>query len=317
VSAFTVEGSIRIKGIIARQTDKHRIGAHTVFIALFLLPACALYGLFVVWPVVEAFGFSLYRWRGVSESREFIGLENFRRLAADEVFRQSLAHNLLLLLGGGAAIMLLSLALAHALHGGGRLARVLRSVYLFPQIISLVVVAILWQFIFNPTIGALTSAMNAVGLNRWVVPWLGDTRTVLAAVGVVFVWHALGFYVMLFSAGLRTIPDEVWEAARLDGAEGLTRFRRVTLPLLWAVLRVALVYLTINALNIFALVKLMTDGQPHRASEVMLTYLYEQAFTNSDFGYATAMAVANFLIVMALSGFILLLFRRDPQEGAA
>lgn len=287
-----------------------------LFIALFLFPACALYGLFVVWPVAQAFGISLYRWRGVSEQRTFVGLENFRRLLADPVFWQALAHNLMLLVGAGLAILVIALAVAHALHGAGRMARLMRSVYLFPQIISLVIVAILWMFLYNPSFGLLTGALRAVGLGHWVVPWLGTSSTALAAVGVTFVWHALGFYVMLFSAGLRTIPDEIWEASRLDGAEGLTRFRRVTLPLLWAVLRVALVYLVINALNVFALVFLMTVGGPDRRSEVMLTYLYEQAFKNSDFGYATALAVANFAVVLALSGLILALFRRDPQEGA-
>lgn len=291
--------------------------ARSIFIAAFLAPAIALYGLFVIVPVVEAFAYSLFRWRGVSEHKEYVGLDNFKRLVADPVFRQALVHNLAFLVVGGAAILILGLAIAHAVHGNGRWSRALRSVYLFPQVISGVVVAVLWMFIYNPSFGVLNGFLKGVGLGRWALDWLGTPSTALWAVIATFVWHGVGFYIMLFSAGLRTIPVEVHEAALLDGAEGLRRFRMITFPLLWAVLRIATVYVVINALNVFALVFLMTVGGPDRRTETMLTYLYEQAFKNSEFGYGTALAVANFVIVMGLSALVLLAFRRDPQEAAA
>ncbi len=287
-----------------------------LFIAAFLAPACLLYGVFVIWPVLEAFAFSLYRWRGISDQRTFVGVDNFRRLFADEVFGVTLLHNLQLFLGAGAAIVVLSLLIAHALQGKSRLVRGLRSVYLFPQVISLVVVAVLWTFIYNPNFGVLNAALRVVGFaNLGKTPWLGVPSAALGAVAVAFIWHGLGFYVMLFAAGIRQIPIDVQEAATLDGAAGLERFRLITLPMLWAVLRVALVYLAINTLNIFALVYLMTQAGPDRHTEVMLTYLYELAFKNSDFGLGTALAVANFAVVMAVSGILLGLMRRDPQEA--
>jgi N-acetylglucosamine transport system permease protein len=289
--------------------------AHTLFIGAFLLPATLLYGLFVVWPVAQAFAFSLYRWRGVSEQKTFIGLENFTRLFADPIFWQALKHNFQILFGASTVLLILSLALAHAMQSGGWAERALRSVYLFPQVISLVAVSILWMFIYNPTFGIVNGALRDVRMGEYATAWLGTPSTALPAVGVTYIWHGLGFYIMLFSAGLRTIPDEVYEAATLDGAGGLLRFFRITLPLLWAVMRVALIYLVINAFNLFALVFLMTDGGPDRSSEVLLTYLYEQAMKNSNFGFATALAVVNFLVVMALSGMVLGLMRRDPQEG--
>lgn len=291
--------------------------ARAAFITGFLLPATTLYAVFVVMPVVQAFAFSLYRWRGISANRTFIGLENFRHLFADPIVWMALRHNLLLFVGTSTAILVVSLALAHAIGSDSRAARLLRSVYLFPQVISLVVVAILWMFILNPSFGVLNAALKAVGLERWAIAWLGEKPTALASIGVAHVWHALGFYIMLFAAALRTIPPDVIEAATLDGAMGLTRLRYVTLPLLWAVLRIALVYMAIGTMNIFSLVFLMTQGGPDRATEVMLTYLYEQAFKHSEFGYATALAVVNFVLVMALSGAILALFRHNPQEGRA
>lgn len=291
--------------------------ARAAFITGFLLPATALYVVFVVMPVVQAFAFSLYRWRGISANRTFVGLENFRHLFEDRIVWLALRHNLLLFLGTSLAILAISLALAHAIGSETRAARFLRSVYLFPQVISLVVVAILWMFILNPSFGILNAALKAVGLERWAIAWLGEKQTALASIGVAHVWHALGFYIMLFAAALRTIPPDVIEAATLDGAMGLTRLRTITLPMLWAVLRIALVYMAIGTMNIFSLVFLMTQGGPDRATEVMLTYLYEQAFKHSEFGYATALAVVNFVLVMVLSGAILTLFRHNPQEGKA
>lgn len=287
------------------------------FVAGFLLPATLLYAVLVIVPVVQAFGFSLYRWRGISADREFVGLENFVRLARDEVFRQCLSHNLTFLLAGGLAILVLSIAIAHAVQGHGRFERALRGVYLFPQIISMVVVAVLWMFVFNKSFGMLDVLLRALHLGKFAHDWLGEPEYALPSVIAVFVWHGLGFYIMLFAAGLRTISDDVREAALLDGAEGLRRFGAITLPLLWPVLRVAVVYLIINSLNVFALVSLMTNGGPNRHTEVMLTYLYEHGFKNSDFGYATALAVANFAVVMLLSGVALAAFRRDPQEARA
>lgn len=287
----------------------------TLFIVSFLAPAVALYGLFVCLPVFRAFEFSMFRWSGVSQNREFVGPENFQKLAKDEVFWKSLGHNVWILVFGGLALLVLSLELAHAVQGQGRGAKLLRGIYLFPHIVSLVVVAILWQFIYNPTLGLLTTGLKAIGRESWAVTWLADPHTALPAVTVAFIWYGLGFYVMLFAAGLRGIPDEVNEAARLDGAAGLKRFWSVTWPLLWSIKRISVIHIAISTLNIFALVFLMTKGGPDRKTEVMLTYLYERGFAFSEYGYATALAVANLIVVMGLALVILALFRKDPTEA--
>jgi ABC-type sugar transport system permease subunit len=149
-------------------------------------------------------------------------------------------------------------------------------------------------------------------------PWLGEPQTALAGVAAAFCWYALGFYGLLFAAGLKNLPAEVGEAASLDGAEGWVRFWRVTWPMLWAIKRVAVVYAVVNVVNIFALVIVMTrGGDPDRATETTLTYLYEQGFEVSKFGYASAVAVANFAAVLAVSMFLLYWFRRDPAGARA
>lgn len=281
----------------------------------FLAPATLMYAVFVVWPLMESFQLSLFRWRGVSQNKTFVGVENFQNLAKDDVFWKALTHNLELLVIVGLLAIVLGVGVAHAMQGSGKMSRFLRGVYLFPQAISLVVVSILWMFLYNPAFGLLTTGLKAVRLERWDHAWLGEPKTALPAVGVTFLWYIAGFYIMLFSAGLRSIPDEVNEAAALEGAVGLRKFWKVTWPMLWSIKRIAVVYVVINVMNVFALVYLMTQGGPDRHTEVMLTYLYEQAFKNSQFGYATALAVANFVVAMVLSGLLMLAFRRNPQEA--
>jgi N-acetylglucosamine transport system permease protein len=285
------------------------------FIAAFLAPAVAIYALFVILPLLQAFQMSLYRWRGVSARREFTGLENFARLVQDDVFLRAVKNNLWLFIVGGLVIVALGVLLAHGVQGSGRLARAIRSVYLFPQVISLVVVAIIWMFVFNPSTGLVDGIAQAVGLGASSKAWLGDPATALPAVGLAFVWWAIGFYIMLFAAGIEGIPQEVKEASRLDGASGAKQFLAITWPMLWPIKRVAITYIAINVVNVFVLVHLMTQGGPDRSTEVMLTYLYEQAFKNNQFGYATALAVANFALAMALGGAVMLWFRRNPMEA--
>jgi N-acetylglucosamine transport system permease protein len=176
-------------------------------------------------------------------------------------------------------------------------------------------VAILWQFLYHPTMGPVTSLMKFVGLGELAEQILGDPKIAMPAVAVSFIWYAVGFYIMLFSAGLQALPAEVIEAAELDGSKGLGRFARITWPMLWSIRRVAVIYIVINVMNVFTLVYLMTKGGPDRATETMLTYLYQQAFEDSAMGYATALAVANFLVAMALAGVVMLVLRRDPQEA--
>lgn len=284
------------------------------FIIAFLAPAVLLYGGLVVYPFFRAIQFSAYDWSGLSNSVAFVGAENYKNLLADADFRQTVGNTLKLLFGAGFVTLVLAILISHGMQNQSRLSKSLRAVYLFPQVVSTVVAAVMWQFILNPQ-GLLNATLKSIGLERYSHTWLGESAWALPSVGVAFVWFIAGFYIMLFSAGLKGISEEVFEAAELDGSQGLHRFRRVTWPLLWSIKRVAIVYLIINVMNIFALVIIMTRGGPDRKSELLLTYLYEQAITNSQFGYATAIAVANFLIIMMLSLIVMVMFRRNPVEG--
>ncbi len=285
----------------------------TAFIIAFLSPAVLLYGIFVVWPLLQSFYLSFYRWKGISENRTFIGGENFAQLFKDEAFHKALSNNLWILVVGGFAIMALSILLAHGMQSNKPAVKALRGLYLFPQVISLVIVAIIWQFMLNPSYGLLTQGAAKVGITGVDKP-LANSSQALAAVGVAFVWYAIGFYIMLFGAGLKQIPEEVSEAAELDGSTGWNKFWQITWPLLWSIKRIASIYIVINVLNIFALVWVMTEGGPNRATETLLTLLYKSAFKESAYGYGTSVAVANFALAMILAVILMFVFRKNPEE---
>lgn len=283
------------------------------FVAAFLAPALLLYAGLVLWPLVQSLRLSQYEWSGLSAKTRYVGLQNYRDLAADPAAGLAFRNTGVLLVACCAFLVFAGVAVGHLVNLEGRWARLVRSVYLYPQAVSLVVVAIVWYFLLSPQVGLLNQALRAVGLTALERPWLGEPQTALAGIAAAFCWYSLGFYGLLFAAGLKNLPAEVGEAASLDGSHGLHRFWKVTWPMLWPIKRVAVVYAVVNVVNIFALVIVMTrGGDPDRATETTLTYLYEQGFEVSKFGYASAVAVANFAAVMAVAAAILFWFRRDP-----
>ena len=283
----------------------------------FLAPAMLLYGVLVLWPYTQSFFVALTDWRGVSPNRNFVGLDNFSRLIQDPQFWNALRHNgaMLILL----PLVTLSIALLFATlftQGGHGVpgASFYRVVFFFPQVMAVAIVAVLWNFVYHPTIGLANGFLKVVGLAALQRTWLGDAQTVLAAVAAVVVWQAVGFYMVLFMAGIQSIPVSFYEAAVLDGANRWTMFWRITLPLVWGHVQVALIYLGIVALDFFTIIQVMTVGGPNRASDVVARYMYETAFTYSQFGYATAMGVSLLLMTLTLSMLTFTVTRRERVE---
>lgn len=280
----------------------------------FTLPAIALFLVFVVYPYGRAMYFSLTKWRGLTPKPTFIGLENFIKLLADDFFWNALKHNLIYLLTIPAITIAISLYLAFLLtHGKARFRKFYRITFFFPQVMSLVAIGVLWSFIYHPTIGILSSIANFLG-GPEAIAWLGNPDTAMAAVGAVVVWQAVGFNVVLFIAGMDSIPDSYYEAATIDGATRWDLFWKITLPLLWDTIRTAMVFLAIGATNMFAITQTMTRGGPNRSTDVLSTYVYERAFLSGKFGYATAVAVAMFLLALILSLLTLRVTQRETLE---
>jgi N-acetylglucosamine transport system permease protein len=286
----------------------------------FLLPAVFLYGLFVVYPYAQAFYFSLTSWRGVSANRPFVGLENYQRLWEDERFREALTRNGQLLIVLPLFTIVIALTFA-ALFAQGRQAvrgaGFYRIVFFFPQVIPAVIIGILWQYVYTPNIGLLNGVLRAVGLDSLTRAWATDTATVLWAIVAVAIWSSVGFYMVIFLAAMQTIPSSFYEAAILDGASSWTSFKDITFPLIWETVRTAIIYLAIIALDFFILVVVIAGGSTTtgaQRAEVTAVYLYNQAFTNSRWGYASAIGVVLLLLTLVLSLVVMRVTRRETYE---
>ena len=280
-----------------------------------LVPALVLHVVFVLSPYAQAFCLSLTDWTGVSGEAHYVGAGNYARLGGDSLFLDAVRNNAVMLAVVPLATIALGLGLA-ALLRTRRGATGYQIVYFFPQLLSLVVIGVLWGFVYNPNTGLLNSGLRAVGLGFLGRSWLAEPGFALVAVMAVLVWSSVGFYVVLFRAAIDGIPAELYEAALLDGAGGWTTFRRLTLPLVRETVQVAFVYLGIAALDGFAVVQVMTvgPGGPDGATEVIGLSLYRNAFTYGKFGYASAMGVALFFATLTLAVLALRGGRRERVE---
>jgi len=265
---------------------------------LFMLPACLLYGLFVAYPVIRALWVSFNRWDGYARSMTFVGLDNFKNiLFNDPVFWGSFKNTFYLLAVPGVITLALALFFASVLSSGIKGSKLFRVAFFFPNIMSVVIVALLWSFVYNPSFGILNGLLRLVGLEQLTRTWLEPIRVIPALVAPI-VWCGVGFYMILFLAGIQNIPQVLYEAAYIDGANSWQSFRHVTLPLLREILSIAIVFIVIGGLKIFGLLWVITSGNPTRHSQVIASYMYQKAISEGNMGYGTAISVLLFILVL-------------------
>ncbi|MEV4378770.1 sugar ABC transporter permease [Streptosporangium sp. NPDC049644] len=295
------------------------------FIVGFLAAPVLLYVVFVVSPYIQAFYIAVTNWKGISANPQFIGLENFSRLLDDEVFWAAVRHHGVLLLVMPLVTIAIALFFSFLLNlsggqRGGRMtgiwgSKVYRVIFFMPQVLAVAIVGVLFQAIYRPDgTGVINGLLGKVGIEP--VGWLIDPDIALLAIIGVMVWQAVGFYVVLFSAGMSSIPKDVFEAAALDGAGRFTLFFRITIPLLWDTMQVAWVYLGIAAFDAFALVQVLSvdRGGPDNATTVLPMEIWRTAFNFSKFGYASAMGVALFFMTITFAALTLRVTRRERIE---
>ena len=286
-------------------------------VAFFLFPALIIYLAFVIYPLVRVFYLSLFRWRGVTSGTEkFVGLANFAELLHDPIFWRALGNNLTLFVFVLTVSIIIALFfaffLARRIHGSG----FYRATWLFPNMLGDVIVATIWLFIYHPTMGMLNHFLSLIGINVDSTAWLGQSNTALIAVAIPMIWKFMGLYIILFLAAIQEIPQSLLDAARIDGAGWWQEFHHVILPLIKPTIAVAAVFLMWNSFNvIFTYVKLLTEGGPHRATEVLPTYLYQVGFDYHEFGYSASISVASFIIVFAIASIALRLLMRQVLRG--
>ena len=273
-------------------------------IIAFLSPALILYGVFVIYPIVQSTRYSLYDWNGLEALDKFVGFDNFRRAFSDANFTAALRHNVILIVLSLAFQIPFALGLAMLLNTRIKGRAILRTLFFAPYVLSEVVTGVVWRQILRPK-GLLDQVMTTVGLGAHTQGWLSNPDVVLYALFFVISWKYFGFHMVLLLAGLQQIPKELGEAASIDGATSWQKFRYVTLPLLGPTIRVSGFLSIIGALQLFDLVWVTTKGGPIGSSSTMATYLYDQ-FRKSLFGYASAVSI----VIFVLSLVVALLYQR-------
>ncbi|CAF1724720.1 L-arabinose transport system permease protein AraP [Bacillus subtilis] len=282
---------------------------------LFLVPAL-VFLLFVYIPIFENVFLSLFQWSSFSPEKTFIGLKNYVELFHDPVFYQALTNNVLYAV----------ISIVCQVFGGLILAAVLedklvrkwspffRTVFFLPVVISMTVIALLFDFIYNPETGLLNQLLQAIGLDQLTRAWLGDDSTAMLSVIFVSQWQSVGYIAMLYIVSIQKIPDELYEAARLDGADKIQQFFHITVPQTKEMSFVAVVMTLTGAFTVFNEPYILTGGGPGNASEVLSTFLYKSAFTKDMMGYASAIATVVLIITLALSLMQMKFFKTGKEE---
>jgi raffinose/stachyose/melibiose transport system permease protein len=270
-------------------------------VIFFVAPAFIFTVVFIAYPALMSAYYSLYQWRGMSEARTFVGLENWQQLFSDPVILECLWHNLALV----AVAVLIEIPLAFAIALVLARARVFgrnlyRTAYFFPVVLSITVAGVLWSWVYNPQYGLLNEGLRAIGLDQLAQPWLGDSKLVMPAVLLVTVWRFTGFYIIVFMAALESIPQDIYDVATLDGTNLWQLGVHVLVPMLREVIIVAIAVAITASIKRFDLIYIMTMGGPVHASELLATYMYKKAFLSFDMGYASTIAFFLFLLTLAL-----------------
>lgn len=270
---------------------------------LYILPAFLIVVCMVFLPIVLNLYNSLFRWNSFDLERTFVGLEYYNRLFKDPVFYIALKNNALyaiisLIFQVGLGIIIAAILEDKLIR---RFQPFFRTVFFIPSVISIAVVGLLWQLIYNPEIGLVNGALEAIGLSEWTHSWLGDSKTAIYAVVAVSQWQYTGYITMLFLIAMQKIPYEYYEAAMIDGASKIKTFFHITLPQIKEMILVGSVITVIGAFKVFDEVYVMTFGGPGRSTEVLGTMLYRSAFRNDEMGYASTIGTVIFVITLTLS----------------
>lgn len=275
-----------------------------LFLAGCVLPAMTGFCIFTLYPAFQVFRMSLYKWSGGTGTRTFIGFENFKTLFSSGQFWMAFRNTLFLMVFVTAVTMSIALFFAAVISRGKvKEASLYRIVLFFPNVLSVVVIGIIFKNLFNPLTGIVNSVLTAVGMTE-VPNWLGDSRYVLWVIAAAMVWQAVGYYMVMYIAGMDGISPELYEVAELEGAGRIQEFFQITLPLIWPTVRTTIIFFILSTLNMsFQFVTVMTNGEPQGHSEVLLSYVNKQAFGNANFGYAMSASVVIFvcLFVMAVT----------------
>jgi raffinose/stachyose/melibiose transport system permease protein len=280
---------------------------------LFILPAALIYGVFLLYPLIQTAISSFWKWDGLTPNYAWVGIDNYVRLFSDSTVWQAALDNLKWVLLALLPIVL-GLALAIALHQGKPRGRnVFRSIYFLPYVLPTVVIAFAWGWIYQPNYGSINAALRGIGLENLAQNWLGDPNIALIAVAIAADWAGFGFCMTLFLSGLNAVDPSLYDAAKVDGTNAWQRFRYVTVPAIANTTNTVVLVVFINTIRVFDIVFLMTAGGPAGSTEVLGTKIYRETFQNLDIGYGSAIAMVMVVVVLIFTVIFLRIRERTAE----
>lgn len=289
------------------------------FVFFCLAPAAVLFVIFMIIPTIDVFRMSLFKWGGYTAEKTFVGLSNFATLFKSDKFYQAFQNTILLI------VLVTIITFATSLIFAAILTRekikgqnFFRIVFYIPNILSVVVISAIFSAIYDPDKGLMNNFLNlfrgAQGEQNPIL-WLGSQKLVIYSIVIAMIWQAIGYYMVMYMASMANIPESLYESASLEGAGRITQFFQITLPLVWTNIRTTLTFFIISTINMsFLFVKAMTGGGPDGASNVFLSYMYQEAYTNSSYGYGMAIGTVVFAFSFALAGILNVVTKRDEIE---
>ncbi|TDG00987.1 carbohydrate ABC transporter permease [Paenibacillus piri] len=266
---------------------------------LFILPALLIYLTVIFIPSMYTLYLSFFSWNGVAEHKDFVGLQNYAELLFhDSVFPRALKNNLLWMIGSLVLILGLGLVLALLLNKKMKGRTLFRGIFYFPYVLSGIVVATMWAWMYNPTQGFINKVLETVGLESWTHAWLAEPKTALYAVFAAALWHGVGQPLVLFLAGLSAIPQNPYEAAYIDGAKPYQTFWYITIPLLQETFVIVVATTMIASMKVYDIIYAMTGGGPAESTQVLSSLMYYQTFKYANIGLGSA--ISWFLVVIVM-----------------
>ena len=300
-----------------RASTKALLNRNAAYYAFLAMPL-ALYFVFFIYPNASALIWSLFKWDGMAPKMKFVGLKNFIDLLTKEAIfytalKNTFVYTIILMIGSN----LMGLIVALLIHKTSKVNNIFRTVFYLPGVLATVAIASMWTLgIYNPNFGVLNTVLKAIGLGALATPWLGNPNTALICVAIVHVWQNMGFSMILYIAGLQDIPEELYEAASIEGASKWQTTWHITLPLLRRVASIVMVLVLIFGMRSFDLIFIMTGGgSAFGTTEVLSTLLFREGFTFRKVGYANAISVV-LLFVVVMTSMIQRVFLKENEEGA-
>jgi raffinose/stachyose/melibiose transport system permease protein len=294
---------------------RQRSWRRRLFIGFFICPALLLILIFAYWPIVSTLHYSFNSWNGLSKTLTWVGFDNYLRLFKDANFYTSLKNNLAVIAVSLMIQLPLSFFTAYIVFiVKNKWSELAKVIFYIPSILSMVMIGLLWRFIYDYQNGTVNAFLKAIRLPGLTHVWLTDVQTALGAILVVVVWTYFGYHCVIHSAGLNSLPIEILEAAKIDGAKGFLLIRTVIVPMLSEVIRVTLIISLVGSFQLFDLIWILTGGGPFHRTDVLATYMYNRAFQAREFGYGSAIAVI-ILVCALIATLIQNLWQRENAKG--